>query len=245
VARRVRSLFGEPAAEPIARVARLEDPEGMSRVRWRLDPGRRAAAAMGIAALIAALIAGGWVLANRPHTVSLAGSSASASASARSVGASTASTAPSSRASSSPSAAAMVVVDVEGQVARPGVYRLPAGSRVDDALAAAGGALPGVDLSTLNRAQVLSDGQQIAVAVPGAPAVATAGSGPAGTGAPVDLNTATADQLDALPGVGPVLAAHILDWRTQHGRFTSVDQLREVSGIGEAKFTDLKSLVTV
>ena len=77
------------------------------------------------------------------------------------------------------------------------------------------------------------------------PCAAPAGSGSAGAGGPVNLNTATADQLDALPGVGPVLAGHILDWRTQHGRFTSVDQLREVSGIGEAKFADLKPLVTV
>jgi competence protein ComEA len=243
VARRVRSLFGEPVD---GRVARLEDPEGMSRIRWRLDPGRRAAAAMGVAALVAALIAGGWVLANRPHTAALARSSASANASMPSSGAATAAAAASRSRASSSTAAATVVVDVEGQVARPGVYRLPAGSRVDDALAAAGGVLPGVDLSTLNRAQVLSDGQQIAVAVPGAPAAAPAGSGSAGgPGAPINLNTATAEQLDALPGVGPVLAAHIVDWRTQHGRFTSVDQLREVSGIGEAKFADLKSLVTV
>jgi competence protein ComEA len=242
VARRVRLLLGEPVAE---RVARLEDPDRMSRVRWRLDPGRRAAAATGIAALVAALIAGGWVLANRPHAVALGPTSASATASAPSSAGATAVAAASSSRASSSSAAATVVVDVEGQVARPGVYRLPAGSRVDDALAAAGGVLPGVDLSTLNRAQVLSDGQQIAVAVPGAPAAAAGGTGSTGTGTPINLNTATAEQLDALPGVGPVLAAHILDWRTQHGRFTSVDQLREVSGIGEAKFTDLKPLLTV
>jgi competence protein ComEA len=139
------------------------------------------------------------------------------------------------------------VVDVVGKVANPGVYRLPGGSRVADAVQAAGGALPGVDLSTLNLAALVSDGQQVAVGVPGAPVVAADGAG-AGSGAssgPVNLNTATEAQLDTLPGVGPVLAQHILDWRNAHGQFASVDQLREVSGIGEAKFADLKSLVTV
>jgi competence protein ComEA len=134
-----------------------------------------------------------------------------------------------------------------GKVHHPGVYDLPAGSRVEDAVRAAGGALPGVDLSTLNLAAPVSDGQQIAVGVPGA---VSAGGGPAGTaagaaGAKVNLNTANAGQLDALPGVGPVLAQHIVDWRSQHGSFTSIDQLREVSGIGEAKYADLKALVTV
>ena len=139
----------------------------------------------------------------------------------------------------------VVVVDVVGKVSNPGVYRLPSGSRVADAVQAAGGVLPGVDLSALNLAAPLSDGEQVAVGVPGAPAVAAAGTGSGAGAGPVNLNTASAAQLDALPGVGPVLAQHILDWRTAHGQFTSVDQLREVSGIGEAKFADLKPLVTV
>ncbi len=123
---------------------------------------------------------------------------------------------------------------------------------MDDAVRAAGGALAGVDLSTLNLAQLLADGEQIAVSVVGAPGGvagvaggAAAGSGSAVVTGPVNLNSATGAQLDALPGVGPVLAQHILDWRTAHGQFTSIDQLREVSGIGEAKYADLKSLVTV
>jgi competence protein ComEA len=141
-----------------------------------------------------------------------------------------------------------VVVDVVGKVRRPGVYRLPDGSRVDDALEAAGGALPGVDLSRLNLARKLADGEQVAVGVAGAAEAA----GPPRTGAvsgaasgPIDLNTATVQQLDTLPGVGPVLAQRIVDWRTQHGRFDSVDQLQEVTGIGPSRLADIRSLVTV
>jgi competence protein ComEA len=137
-----------------------------------------------------------------------------------------------------------VVVDVVGRVVSPGLYRLPAGSRIDDALKAAGGPLPGTDLTTLNLAQRVTDGQQVAVGVSGAPAPAGSAAESAATG-PVDLNSATLGQLDALPGVGPVLAQHILDWRTTHGRFDSIDQLREVSGIGPAKYSELRPLVTV
>lgn len=145
------------------------------------------------------------------------------------------------------------MVDVVGKVRRPGVFRLPDGARVDDALHAAGGALPGVDLSSLNLARKLGDGEQIAVGVPGAgpPAPAAgapaAGAGPSGasTSSPIDLNTATLEQLDTLPGVGPVLAQRILDWRTAHGRFDTVDQLRDVTGIGDSRYADLKPLVTV
>jgi competence protein ComEA len=145
----------------------------------------------------------------------------------------------------------LVVVDVAGKVRHPGLYRLPVGSRVDDAIRAAGGARPGVRLDGLNLAAKLVDGQQVAVGVAPAPnaggdgtgAGATGSDGPAG--GPVNLNTAGLDQLQTLPGVGPVLAQHILDWRTQHGSFSSVDQLDDVTGIGDVKFAALKSLVTV
>ncbi|MEV6672119.1 ComEA family DNA-binding protein [Streptomyces sp. NPDC051162] len=138
-----------------------------------------------------------------------------------------------------------VVVDVTGKVLRPGIQRLPSGSRVVDALDAAGGARPGTDTTGLNRARVLMDGEQIVVGAPpvpaGAPAPgASAGGRPAG---PVSLNSATAEQLDALPGVGPVLAQHIVDYRTEHGGFRSVDELRHVNGIGARRFTDLRPLV--
>ncbi|MEU6771291.1 ComEA family DNA-binding protein [Streptomyces sp. NPDC046759] len=147
-----------------------------------------------------------------------------------------------------------IVVDVGGKVRHPGVRRLPAGSRVADALRAAGGVRPGVSTEGLNRARFLVDGEQVVVGAPagaaapaGSPAGAPPGpaSGPAGAGpaAPVSLNTATADQLDTLPGVGPVLARHIIDYRTQHGGFRSVDELREVNGIGDRRFGDLRNLV--
>ncbi len=145
-----------------------------------------------------------------------------------------------------------VVVDIVGKVRTPGVRRLPAGSRVADALRAAGGVREGTDTSGLNRARVLTDGEQIAVGKPPAAAPAspgavapggTAGGAAGGPAGPVSLNSATATQLDALPGVGPVLAQHILDYRTQHGGFTSIDELRRVNGIGARRFADLRPLV--
>nr|WP_249126327.1 ComEA family DNA-binding protein [Streptomyces sp. A2-16] len=146
-------------------------------------------------------------------------------------------------------AGAEIVVDVSGKVREPGIQRLPAGSRVADALKAAGGVRPGTDTDGLNRARFLVDGEQVVVGGPAAPAPASGAGGPvvggpAGTAsAPVSLNTATVDQLDTLPGVGPVLAQHILDYRTQHGGFRSVDELREVNGIGDRRFADLRNLV--
>jgi competence protein ComEA len=148
-------------------------------------------------------------------------------------------------------AGAVIVVDVSGKVRRPGIQRLPAGSRVVDALRAAGGVRPGTNTDGLNRARFLVDGEQVVVGGPAAPAPGPAGAaglsaggqGGAAPGAPVALNTATVDQLDTLPGVGPVLAQHIIDYRTQHGGFRSVDELREVNGIGDRRFADLRNLV--
>ncbi|MFH8972613.1 helix-hairpin-helix domain-containing protein [Streptomyces sp. NPDC017890] len=148
---------------------------------------------------------------------------------------------------------AEIVVDVGGKVRKPGIHRLPAGSRVADALRAAGGVRSGTRTDGLNQARFLVDGEQVIVGAPG-PAMGsgTGGTAPGGTGgpaaggapaAPVSLNTATTDQLDTLPGVGPVLARHIIDYRTQHGGFRSVDELREVNGIGERRFADLRNLV--
>src|SRR5262249_1157610 len=120
------------------------------------------------------------------------------------------------------------------------LYRLPSGARVADALAAAGGALPGVDLSYVNLARKLSDGELVLVGTTPPPDQSAPGAG-----GKVNLNTATLAQLDALPGAGPPLAQRILDYRGQHGDFRSADDLRHVPGIGDAKFAQLKDLVTV
>jgi len=138
-----------------------------------------------------------------------------------------------------------VVVDVEGTVPRPGVVRLASGARVVDALHAAGGARPGADTTALNLARLLVDGEQILVGQPGQPAAGQQPSGAGAAGGLLDLNTATLEQLDELPGVGPVLAQRILDWRAEHGRFSSVDELQEVPGIGPAKFAGLAKKVRV
>lgn len=155
-----------------------------------------------------------------------------------------------------PTAASVLLVHVVGQVRRPGVVRLSPGSRVLDAVRAAGGATSSADLNHLNLARPVADGEQIVVPKPGEIIVqgGTAGVGGAGAGSPagagsvgglVNLNTADAAALDSLPGVGPVLAQRILDWRTQHGRFTSVDELGEVSGIGDKILANLRPKVTV
>lgn len=144
-----------------------------------------------------------------------------------------------------------VVVDVAGRVRRPGIVELEAGSRVADALEAAGGVRGRVDLSSLNLARVLVDGEQVLVGMtppPGTPATVPGTSvegGTATTGALVNINTADAAGLDTLPGVGPVTAAAILEWRAEHGIFTSIDELLEVDGIGEATLADLVDKVTL
>ena len=144
-----------------------------------------------------------------------------------------------------------LVVHVTGAVRRPGLVELPAGARVDAALSAAGGATRKADLASVNLARRLVDGEQIVVlrkgrstaplgGAPGPPADASTSPGQ-----PVDLNTATLEQLDGLPGVGPVLAQRILDAREAQGGFTSVSDLRKVDGIGDARYEQLKDLVVV
>jgi competence protein ComEA len=148
----------------------------------------------------------------------------------------------------SPGAGGSVTVDIAGKVRRPGVATLPAGSRVVDALKEAGGVRGGVDLSALNLARVLVDGEQILVgrdAAPGGLAASASTAAPDASGALVNINTATTEQLDTLPGVGPVTAQKILDWRAAHGAFSSVDELLEVDGIGEKTLADLAPHVTL
>jgi competence protein ComEA len=143
-----------------------------------------------------------------------------------------------------------IVVDVAGKVRRPGIATLPLGSRVVDALEAAGGARPGVRLGTLNLARVLTDGEQVVVGVPPLPGVAASaadapGAVPDGTTPMVNLNSATQAQLEELPGVGPVTAQSILAFRSENGAFTAVDELLEVSGIGDATLAKIAPYVTL
>lgn len=142
-----------------------------------------------------------------------------------------------------------VVVHVAGAVARPGIYRVAASARVDDAVTAAGGTTPEADLDAVNLAAKVTDGDRVFVPRKGqvpppvvAPVGATEGATPSG---PVNLNTATIEQLDTLPGVGPTTAQAIIAWRQQHGAFRSVQDLLEVRGIGPAKLESLRDQVTV
>jgi competence protein ComEA len=195
-----------------------------------LDPGRPGVRALAIVAVIAVALAGFFAWRARPRVEQV---STSAEPTAAAV-------------SGSSGPAGLVVVAVAGRVQHPGLVRLPAGARVADAIEAAGGVLPDTDLSSVNLARKLADGELVAIGVtppPGAAAGADSG-GAAGAG-PVNINTATEAQLDALPGIGPVLAQHIIEYRTRHGQFRSVDELRQVDGLGAAKFAQIKPLVTV
>jgi competence protein ComEA len=131
-----------------------------------------------------------------------------------------------------------LVVDVAGAVARPGVYRLPAGSRVADAIGRAGGPGRGAMLEAINRAARLADGQQVVVPARGAGAATPAGGDEEG---PISLGTATVEQLDTIDGIGPVTAADIVEFRDEHGGLASVDQLDQVSGIGPATMESLRA----
>ena len=140
--------------------------------------------------------------------------------------------------------ATKVVVDVVGAVRRPGLYTLKQGDRIADAVTRAGGATAKADVALINLAAPLADGQQVIVPRRGSGVVGATPAGGTGAAAgPVHLNTATLEQLDSLPGVGPVTAQKILDYRQKHGPFTSVDELDAVSGIGPARLDTLSDLV--
>jgi competence protein ComEA len=148
--------------------------------------------------------------------------------------------------------ATSIVVDVGGRVRKPGLVTLPAGARVADAIAAAGGPLHHREIATLDLAARVTDGQLLLIGVKDT-GTATGGSddtsgaadsSTGGAAAPVDLDSATLTELEALPGVGPVTAQKILDWRTAHSGFTAVEQLQQISGIGPAKYAEISPLVT-
>jgi competence protein ComEA len=192
------------------------------------DPRRLAAAA--VAALVLILLSAWYLSRSRP--------SASASA------------APVATIAVEEEGGGRVIVDVAGAVRKPGVYRLASGARVEDALRRAGGATRRADLSQVNRAGKLEDGRQVLVpvrvtagAAPAAPGGAAAGA--AAPAAPINLNTATLEQLDTLDGVGPATAQKILDYRRAHGGFGSVDELDQVPGIGEKRLAALRERLRV
>jgi competence protein ComEA len=263
VSRRLATLSAELAA---VRGSADSGPESAhTRVRERPDdapppvvlpvPGRHASrrlhigglrlgpvhlAVVAVLAALAVGLASWWAVSDQAEVVPIAPVEAGTQASPES------SPDPLAPVAASESPAGDLVVDVAGKVRRPGIAVLPPGSRVVDALEAAGGARSGVDLTALNLARPVVDGEQILVGVAPAPGVAGTLDAPAPGGeALVNLNTADEAALDTLPGVGPVTADAILAWRDANGGFSAVDELLEVDGIGEATLADIAPLVTV
>ena len=256
-----RRLTADPGAE--GNTDESDDARDTSLTRWlpdhgggsgwvaaiRADPGRAGAVGLAVVGVLAVLVTVFMLATDDTPTVVAADLPAvePVSTAAPSTGA--------------PQLDAPVVVSVVGLVRAPGLVTLDAGARIADALQAAGGALDGADVTGLNMARRLTDGEQIVVGIaspPGTPpamgsSVSTPAAGTAGAtpdlpaepGTPIDLNAATEEQLDALPGVGPVTAAAIVAWRTSNGAFSSVDQLGDVDGIGPARLEKLRALVHV
>ncbi|MEZ5406456.1 MAG: ComEA family DNA-binding protein [Acidimicrobiales bacterium] len=260
----------DPGRDPwdrISLVERFVDPRVLA-VPWRDRPRLLAGAGLAVAAIVAL----GWWL-GRPSSAGPideaipfasapaadAGSSAPLSAGGGGSGGGAGppgptGTAPAPGTGTDVPAPVDLVVHVAGAVIRPGIVHLAAGARVVDAIDAAGGAADGADLDQLNLAAPLGDGVQVRVpregetlVAPISPAPAAPGGGGPGAPAPavVDLNRATAAELEQLPGIGPSLAAAIVTWRTEHGPFKRVDDLLDVPGIGPAKMTTLGDRVTV
>ncbi|MCU1606768.1 MAG: Competence protein ComEA-like protein with helix-hairpin-helix repeat region [Modestobacter sp.] len=229
-------------------------PAGIGRHRapgtvTRLDPGRPGSWALWVVGLLAAVTVVGWTWVDRPTAEQVPAAVTTAPVTTAPVTTAPVTADPGIADTTGPPAPSSdggaVVVSVVGQVVSPGLVTLPAGSRVADALAAAGGLLPDADPTVVNAAALLTDGQQIAVGVPAAAAPTTGSGGAAAPGGLLDLNSATVADLDALPGIGPVLAQRIVDHRTVQGRFTSIEQLDDVSGIGPAIYADLAQRVRV
>jgi competence protein ComEA len=232
--------FGPPPQIPPAASLRSgplipDDPpdrrQKARRALERLDPGLPGARALAAVGILAALAGGVLLWSSRPQPETAQPGPAQVTSSLTT-------TRPSPTASD-------LVVDVTGKVRHPGVVSLPAGSRVTDAIKAAGGIRPGSASGSLNLARKVLDGEQIVVGSSAPIPAPSSVSAPGTSSEPLDLNTATLDQIQQLPGVGPVLAQRILDYRTQNGGFHDVTQLREVTGIGDRRFADLRPLVHV
>ena len=204
--------------------------------RTRLRAGAGAALVLVLLGLAAAVLV--TALTPRGGTTVVAATAAASAAASAAAAEGSASPAP-----------GLVFVQVVGQVARPGLYQVRDGDRVMDAVAAAGGLTPSADPAGINLARVVSDGEQLVVPAVGEAPAAGAGTGTAGgastPGGKVNINTADSTALETLPRVGPATAQKIIDWRTKNGRFRSIQDLRSVSGIGDATFAQLEPLVTV
>jgi competence protein ComEA len=251
---------GDGDEQPDASLSRwLPDPKSGGTTSWvaaiRADPGRAGVIALAAVGIIAVLVTVFTLMRDKPPPVT----------SAKLPPVQMVSSASPTPGSAPPKPDAPVVVSVVGLVHKPGLVTLEPGARIADALTAAGGALDGADMVGLNMARRVTDGEQIIVGIAGAPgrpaamgsssSSETSAAGP--TAAPattgkshtagglVDLNTATVEELDTLPGIGPVTAAAIVAWRDANGRYTSVDQLGDVDGIGPARLEKLRDLVHV
>jgi len=220
-------LAGEPECEPTPRREKATQGEVWRRA---LNFAREHLVVLGVALVVGLVFAVTTFVSTRPQEVPIAPSVTT------------------SVAAETPTPVLMIKVHVLGAVVAPGVVTLPQGSRVEDAISAAGGLLENADPVQLNMAAVLADGSQIVIGTTDDPVGEVkdgAGGGGGGSGALINLNTATQTQLETLPGVGPVTAGKILAWRAQHGRFSSVNELLEVDGIGQKTLAQLEPHVCV
>ncbi|WNV76986.1 helix-hairpin-helix domain-containing protein [Geodermatophilus sp. DSM 44513] len=235
----------EPAPEP----PDDELPRGIGRHRApgsavRLAPDRRAVWSLWVAGTVAAALVVGGTWLGRPQVQPAPPAPSSPAEEVAAAPPDTDDPVPAPAVGVAADTEPTVVVSVVGRVTRPGLVTLPEGARVADAVAAAGGLLPDADPASVNLAAVVADGQQVAVGVPGASAGAAPGGASTAAGL-VDLNAAGAADLDALPGIGPVLAQRIVEHRERSGPFRTVEQLEDVPGIGPTTYAELAELVTV